>query len=96
MFNISEVFTHPLVSPCDWPNITFVDSESTTQAVHRESNGPLCTDCDVLLDTSNRYFLLLSEESDADEQWLPHKDDEVEQGFLHFYTGVQQRSCTIM
>ena len=41
--------------------------------------------------TSNRYFSLLSEESDADEQWLPHEDDAVEQGFSRVDNAVEQR-----
>ena len=52
-FDVSEVFTHLLVSPSDWPNVTVVDSESTTQVVHRASDGPLCTACAVLLDSSD-------------------------------------------
>ena len=29
-FVVGEVFTHFLVSPSDWPNVTVVDRESTT------------------------------------------------------------------
>ncbi|CAI5727331.1 unnamed protein product [Peronospora farinosa] len=31
-FDVSEVFTHLLVSPSDWPNVTVVDRDSTTLA----------------------------------------------------------------
>ncbi|OWY92512.1 LOW QUALITY PROTEIN: polyprotein, partial [Phytophthora megakarya] len=49
-FDVSEVFTHLLVAPRDWPHVTVVDKTSTTQAMHRVSDGPLCTACSVLLD----------------------------------------------
>ncbi|OWY92835.1 polyprotein, partial [Phytophthora megakarya] len=49
-FDVSEVFTHLLVAPRDWPHVTVVDKTSTTQAMHSVSDGPLCTSCSVLLD----------------------------------------------
>ena len=82
-FDVSGVYTHLMVSPSGWPNVTVVDRESTMQAVHRASNGPLCTACAVLLDKSDDVSLLHSEEYDAGEQWLPHEDEAVEQGFPH-------------
>ena len=87
-FEFSEVFTHLLVSLSDWPNVTVVDSESTTQAVHRAIDGPLCTTCAVLLYTS---FSLHSKKNDAVEQWLPNEDDAVEKGFPRVDNAVDQR-----
>ncbi|OWZ03447.1 polyprotein [Phytophthora megakarya] len=49
-FEVSEIFTHLLVAPRDWTHVTVVDKTSTTQAMHRVSDGPLCTACSVLLD----------------------------------------------
>uniref|UniRef100_A0AAV1UV32 Uncharacterized protein n=1 Tax=Peronospora matthiolae TaxID=2874970 RepID=A0AAV1UV32_9STRA len=67
-FDFSEVFTHLLVSPSDWPNITVVDRTSKTPAVHRVSDGPLCTAFSVPLRTSDDISSLCSEEYDVDEQ----------------------------
>ena len=94
-FDVSEVFTHLLDSPNDWPNVTVVDSEFTMQAVRRASDEPLCSACAVLLNTSNRYSSLFSEENAADEQWRPHKDDAVEHGSrastMHWNRGFRTR-----
>ena len=60
-----------------------MDSKFTKQVLHRAIDGSLCTTCAVLSNTSNRYFSLLSEESDANEQWLSRVDNAVEQGFLY-------------
>ena len=90
--DVSEVFTHLLVSPSDWPNVTVVDSESTTQVVHRASDGPLCTACAVLLDSSDRTSSLRSEEKDEDdavEQGFPRVNTAVEQGFPHVNAVVE-------
>ena len=67
-FDVSGAFTHLLVSPSDWPNVAVVDRESKTQAVHRESDGLLCTACAILLGASDDVSSLHSEEYDADEQ----------------------------
>ncbi|OWY94032.1 polyprotein [Phytophthora megakarya] len=48
-YDVSEVFTHLLVAPTDWPHVTVVDRSFTTQALHRASDGPLCMACAVLL-----------------------------------------------
>ncbi|KAE9295901.1 hypothetical protein PF008_g24154 [Phytophthora fragariae] len=48
-FDVTEVFTHLLVAPRDWPHVTVVDGASTTHVVRRASDGPLCTTCAVLL-----------------------------------------------
>ena len=90
-FDVSEVFTHNLVSPSDWPSVTVVDKEFTTQPVRRESDDLLCTTCSGFWNTSSRYSSLLIEESDADEQWLPHEDDSVEQRFPRVDNAVEQR-----
>ena len=91
-FDVSEVFTHLLVSPSDWPNVTVVDSESTTQVVHRASDGPLCTACAVLLDSSDVPSSLHSEEKEVDdavEQRFPRVNIAVEQGFPHVNAVVE-------
>uniref|UniRef100_M4B327 Uncharacterized protein n=1 Tax=Hyaloperonospora arabidopsidis (strain Emoy2) TaxID=559515 RepID=M4B327_HYAAE len=80
-FDVSEVFTHLLVSPSDWPNVTVVDRETTTQSVHRASDGPLCTACAVSLDKSDEVSSLHSEEDNAVEQGFPHENAVVEPGF---------------
>ena len=80
-FDVSEVFTHLLVSPSDWPNVTIVDRDTTTQAVHRASDGPLCTACAVSLDKSDEVSSLHSEEDNAVEQGFPHENAVVEPGF---------------
>ena len=90
-FDVSEVFTHLLVSPSDWPNVTVVDRTSTTPAVHRVSDGPLCTACSVPLRTSDDASSLCSEESDVDEQWLPRNDDADEQWLPRNDDAVEQR-----
>ena len=82
-FDVSEVFTHLLVAPRDWPNVTVVDRESTTQVVHRASDGPLCTACAVLMDASDESSSLHSEED--------NEDDAVEQGFPCVVNAVEQR-----
>ncbi|KAG3155132.1 hypothetical protein PC128_g22134 [Phytophthora cactorum] len=48
-FDVSEVFTHLLAAPRDWPHVTVVGKTATTRAVHRASDGPLCMACAVLL-----------------------------------------------
>ena len=90
-FDVSEVFAHLLVSPSDCPNVTLSYSESTTQAVYRAIDYPLCTTCAVLLNTSNICFSLLSEKNNADEQWLPPGDDAIKQGILRVDNAVEQR-----
>ena len=80
-FDVSEVFTHLLVSPSDWPNVSVVDRTSTTPLVHRVSDGPLCTACSVPLRTGDDVSSLCSEVSGVDGQWLPRPDDAVEQRF---------------
>ena len=52
--DVSEVFTRLLVFPSAWLNVTVVDHESTTKAMHRASDDPLCTVFAVLLDTNDR------------------------------------------
>uniref|UniRef100_A0AAV1U5F2 Secreted protein n=1 Tax=Peronospora matthiolae TaxID=2874970 RepID=A0AAV1U5F2_9STRA len=91
MFNASLVFTYLLVSPSDWPNVTVVDRTSTTPAVHRVIDGPLCTACSVLLRTSDDVFPLCSEKYDVDEQWFPRNDDADEQWIPHEDDAVKQR-----
>ena len=90
-FDVIEVFTHLLVSPSDRPNVTVVDRTSTTQAVHRVSDGPFCTACAVLLNENDDVSSLHSEEYDSDEQWLPHEDGAVEPGFPPAPIVIEQR-----
>ncbi|CAI5730819.1 unnamed protein product [Peronospora farinosa] len=74
---------------CDWSNVTFVDRDSTTLAVHRASDGPLCTACAVLRDTSDSDSSLQSEEDDAVEQGFPRVFNAVEQGLPHVNAVVE-------
>ena len=58
-----------------------MDRDTTTQAVHRASDGPLCTACAVSLDKSDEVSSLHSEEDNAVEQGFPHENAVVEPGF---------------
>ncbi|KAE8970816.1 hypothetical protein PR002_g27001 [Phytophthora rubi] len=89
-FDVTEVFTHLLVAPRDWPHVTVVDGASTTHVVHRASDGPLCTTCAVLLT------------GDEDEEpargravehpWLPQmKNETVEQRLPYVKEAVERR-----
>ncbi|CAI5721580.1 unnamed protein product [Peronospora destructor] len=91
-FDVSEVFTHLLVAPRDWPHVTVVDKTSTTQAVHRVSDGPLCTACTVLLDTGGGLDSSCNHERDIDvvEQGLPREINAVENGFPQERRVVEQ------
>ncbi|OWZ01819.1 polyprotein [Phytophthora megakarya] len=37
------------LSPSDWPHVTVVDQLSTTQSMHRASDGPLCVACSAVV-----------------------------------------------
>ncbi|POM65428.1 Polyprotein [Phytophthora palmivora] len=93
-FDVSEVFTHLVVAPRDWPHVTVVDGASTTHIVHRASDGPLCTTCAALLtgdDDEGRAWEDARErqasahprgarmKNVAAEQRLPHDIEAVEQ-----------------
>ncbi|OWZ07537.1 Retroelement, partial [Phytophthora megakarya] len=85
-FDMSEGFTHLLVSPRDWPHVTVVDQLSTTQSMHRASDGPLCVACSAVVhDVHGRRSPRRRVENDiAVEQGLPHANEmTVEQGLLH-------------
>ena len=69
-----------LVSLSDLPKVTVVDRDTTTQAVHRASDGSLCVACDVSLDNSTKVSSLYSEEDNAVEQGFPHENAVVEPG----------------
>ncbi|GMF24146.1 unnamed protein product [Phytophthora lilii] len=66
-FDVSEVFPHVLVAPSDWPHVTIVDKTSTTQPMHRASDGPLCTACSVSIGEvkSDRGSLFVNKDQDA-------------------------------
>lgn len=38
-FDVSEVCSHLLISPSDWPDVTVVDREYSSPAVHRASDA---------------------------------------------------------
>ena len=84
-FDVSEVFTHLLVAPRDWPHVTVVDRSSTTQTAHRVSDGPLCTACSVFLDDGNDLDSSCHHEEGvtAVELGFPRENNVVEQGFPH-------------
>ncbi|KAG6609448.1 polyprotein [Phytophthora cinnamomi] len=97
-FDASEIFTHLVVAPRDWPHVTVVDGASTTHIVHRASDGPLCTICAVMLTGKDeeehaREGARQRQASEhprssrmknvAVEQWLPHANETVEQRLPH-------------
>ncbi|GMF63407.1 unnamed protein product [Phytophthora fragariaefolia] len=105
-FDVSEVFTHLLVAPSDWPHVTVVDGASTTHVVRRASDGPLCTTCAVLLTSEDegeharrrageRQPRALSRgtrmQNEAVEQGLPQINEAVEQRFPHVHEAVEKR-----
>ncbi|KAE9216542.1 hypothetical protein PF005_g9017 [Phytophthora fragariae] len=105
-FDVSEVFTHLLVAPRDWPHVTVVDGASTTHVVRRASDGPLCTTCAVLLTgdedeepargrASGRRAVehpwLPPMKNETVEQRLPYVKEAVEQWFPPSNEAVEQR-----
>ena len=69
------------MSPSDWPYVTVVDRDTTTQVVHRASDEPFCTAYAVLLDKGDDVSSLHSEEDNAVEQGFPHENAVVEPVF---------------
>ena len=69
------------MSPSDWPNVIVVDRDTTTQAVHRASDDPLCVNCAISLDKSDEVSLLHIEKDIAVEQGLSHENAVIELGF---------------
>ncbi|OWY94240.1 LOW QUALITY PROTEIN: polyprotein [Phytophthora megakarya] len=76
-FDVSEVFTHLLVSPSDWPHVTVVDQLSTTQSMHRASDGPLCVACSAVVHNvhGRRSPRRRGGNNLAVEQGLPHANE---------------------
>ena len=68
-YDVSEVFTHLLVAPSDWPHGRVVDELATTRSQHRESDGPLCPVCSVTL---------IGPQQEAVEQRFPQTQTSVE------------------
>ncbi|KAE9294439.1 hypothetical protein PF008_g24549 [Phytophthora fragariae] len=94
-FDVTEVFTHLLVAPSDWPHVTVVDGASTTHVVRRASDGPLCTTCAVLLtgdEDEEPARGRASERRAVEHPWLPRmKNETVEQRLPHVHEAVEQR-----
>ncbi|KAE9337692.1 hypothetical protein PR003_g11886 [Phytophthora rubi] len=94
-FDVTEVFTHLLVAPKDWPHVTVVDGASTTHVVRRASDGLLCTTCAVLLtgdEDEEPARGRASERRAVEHPWLPRmKNETVEQLFPHANEAVEQR-----
>ncbi|KAE9341813.1 hypothetical protein PF008_g10456 [Phytophthora fragariae] len=105
-FDVTEVFTHLLVAPRDWPHVTVVDGASTTHVVRRASDGPLCTTCAVLLTGDEdeepargracerravEHPWLPRIKNETVEQRLPYVKEAVEQWFPHANEAVEQR-----
>ncbi|KAE9121074.1 hypothetical protein PF010_g7243 [Phytophthora fragariae] len=93
-FDLTEVFTHLLVAPRDWPHVTVVDGASMTHVVRRASDGPLCTNCAVLL-TGDRNEEpargRASERRAVEHPWLPRmKNETVEQRISYVMEAVEQ------
>uniref|UniRef100_H3H4F2 RNA-directed DNA polymerase n=1 Tax=Phytophthora ramorum TaxID=164328 RepID=H3H4F2_PHYRM len=105
-FDVSEVFTHLLVAPRDWPHVTVVDGTSTTHVVRRASDGPLCTTCAVLLTDDDSVVypsgygrarravehlrLPRTRNKAAERTALPATSPTVEQGLPRVYETVEQ------
>ncbi|KAE8903031.1 hypothetical protein PF003_g12788 [Phytophthora fragariae] len=92
-FDLTEVFTHLLVAPRDWPHVTVVDGASMTHVVRRASDGPLCTNCAVLL-TGDRNEEpargRASERRAVEHPWLPRmKNETVEQRISYVMEAVE-------
>ncbi|ETO78731.1 hypothetical protein F444_06402, partial [Phytophthora nicotianae P1976] len=103
-FDVSEVYTHLLVAPSDWPHVTVVDKSATIRVVHRASDGPLCVACAVLLEEeSNNTSLrrrkvkgmvvesgVLPPQREAVKQGLPQRGPAVERGFPQRRAAVER------
>ncbi|KAE9001009.1 hypothetical protein PF010_g22205 [Phytophthora fragariae] len=93
-FDVTEVFTHLLVAPRDWPHVTVVDGASTTHVVRRASDGLLCTTCAVLLtgdEDEEPARGRASERRAVEHPWLPRmKNETVEQRLPHDDAAVEQ------
>ncbi|KAE8890406.1 hypothetical protein PF005_g26818 [Phytophthora fragariae] len=93
-FDVTEVFTHLLVAPRDWPHVTVVDGASTTHVVRRASDGPLCTTCAVLLtgdEDEEPAHGRASERRAVEHPWLPGmKNETVEQRLPYVKEAVEQ------
>ncbi|KAE9025091.1 hypothetical protein PR002_g11274 [Phytophthora rubi] len=103
-FDVTEVFTHLLAAPSDWPHITVVDGAATTHVVRRASDGPLCTTCAVLLTGDEddepargrarravEHPWLPRMKNETVEQRLPFVKEAVEQWFPPSSEAVEQR-----
>ncbi|KAE9346422.1 hypothetical protein PR003_g7448 [Phytophthora rubi] len=84
-FDVTEVFTHRLVAPRNWPHVTVVDGASTTHVVRRARGGPVCATCAVLLtgdeDEEPARGRASEKRTEAVEQWFPPSNEAVEQRF---------------
>ena len=69
------------MSPSDWPNVTIVDRDTTTQAVHRASDGPLCTAGAVCWTRVTKSPRFTARRNNAVEQGSLHQNAVVEPGF---------------
>ncbi|KAE9190674.1 hypothetical protein PF002_g24710 [Phytophthora fragariae] len=93
-FDVTEVFTHLLVAPRDWPHVTVVDGASTTHVMRRASDGPLCTTCALLLTgDEDEEHARACERRAVEHPWLPRlKNESVEQRLPYVKEAVEQRS----
>ncbi|KAE9049124.1 hypothetical protein PR001_g3559 [Phytophthora rubi] len=93
-FDVTEVLTHLLVAPRDWPHVTVVDGASTTHVVHRASDGPLCPTCAVLLtgdEDEEPARGRASERRAVEHPWLPRmKNETVELRLPYVKEAVEQ------
>ena len=91
-YDVSEVFTHLLVAPSDWPHVRVVNELATTRSQHRESDGPLCPVCSVTLIEPQHEAVEqgFPQTQTSVEQGLPIHHEAVEQGFPQSRTSVEQ------
>uniref|UniRef100_A0AAV1TZ10 CCHC-type domain-containing protein n=1 Tax=Peronospora matthiolae TaxID=2874970 RepID=A0AAV1TZ10_9STRA len=91
-YDVSEVFTHLLVAPSDWPHVRVVNELATTRSQHRESDGPLCPVCSVTVIEPQHEAVeqRFPQTQTSVEQGLPIHNETVEQRFPHTQTSVEQ------
>ncbi|POM57450.1 Putative Polyprotein [Phytophthora palmivora] len=88
-FDVSEVFTHLVVAPRDWPHVTVVDGASTTHIDAREKQASAhprgARMKNVVVEQR------LPHDIEAVEHWLPRTTEAAEERFPHAIEAAEQR-----